>query len=205
MQGFVAAPRDDLCLDFANTLSWRGSSPQSEELHGPEDLLAWAARSSGADPRMVDQLRARWRAMPAEAAGAFAEAIGLRESLWRLLSAVALDATPTTDDLVALNAALATAPARRELRPAGDAYGWALAPHAAALQLLLAPVLWSAGDLLASGRRARVRRCANELCLWLFLDDSKSGNRRWCSMRSCGNRAKAHRHYLRHRGQRESR
>ena len=31
---------------------------------------------------------------------------------------------------------------------------------------------------------------------WLFLDDSKSANRRWCSMSSCGNRAKAHRHYM---------
>ena len=50
----------------------------------------------------------------------------------------------------------------------------------------------------AMGERLdRVRRCANDVCLWLFLDDSKSGNRRWCSMSACGNRAKAHRHYAR--------
>ena len=68
---------------------------------------------------------------------------------------------------------------------------------------LLAPVLWSAGDLLTGARRARVRQCANPRCLWLFLDDSKSGNRRWCSMASCGNRAKAHRHYARLRQARD--
>jgi predicted RNA-binding Zn ribbon-like protein len=37
----------------------------------------------------------------------------------------------------------------------------------------------------------------NDQCGWLFMDDSKNGSRRWCSMRSCGNRAKAQRHYLR--------
>ena len=58
-------------------------------------------------------------------------------------------------------------------------------------------MVWSAGDLLVGPRLARVRRCANERCLYLFVDDSKSGTRRWCSMAACGNRAKAHRHYVR--------
>jgi predicted RNA-binding Zn ribbon-like protein len=43
----------------------------------------------------------------------------------------------------------------------------------------------------------RLRHCLNDQCGWLFMDDSKNGSRRWCSMRSCGNRAKAQRHYLR--------
>ena len=51
----------------------------------------------------------------------------------------------------------------------------------------------------SSRRLARVRRCANDKCRWVFLDDSKSANRRWCSMSACGNRAKAHRHYARRR------
>jgi predicted RNA-binding Zn ribbon-like protein len=64
-------------------------------------------------------------------------------------------------------------------------------------------VLWSAGDLLAGARRARLRQCANPQCRWLFLDDSKAGTRRWCSMASCGNRAKAHRHYAKTRAKAE--
>src|SRR5487761_522058 len=70
-------------------------------------------------------------------------------------------------------------------------------PAAPAVASLLAPVIWSAGDLLTGERLARVRLCANEKCRWLFLDDSKAGTRRWCAMRACGNRAKAHRHYMR--------
>src|ERR1700735_2051557 len=37
----------------------------------------------------------------------------------------------------------------------------------------------------------------SDRCGWLFIDDSKNASRRWCSMQSCGNRAKALRHYLR--------
>jgi len=31
-------------------------------------------------------------------------------------------------------------------------------------------------------------------CTWLFLDRSRNRSRRWCSMATCGNRAKARRH-----------
>jgi predicted RNA-binding Zn ribbon-like protein len=65
---------------------------------------------------------------------------------------------------------------------------------------MLAPALWSLADLLTGPDRTHLRECANDRCLWLFLDDSKNGSRRWCSMQSCGNRAKARRHYLRERG-----
>lgn len=38
----------------------------------------------------------------------------------------------------------------------------------------------------------RVRACAR--CGWFFLDLSRGGRRRWCSMSTCGNREKASRH-----------
>ncbi|MCT7659135.1 CGNR zinc finger domain-containing protein [Mycobacterium deserti] len=38
----------------------------------------------------------------------------------------------------------------------------------------------------------RIRSC--DRCGWLFLDSSRSGRRRWCSMSTCGNREKASRH-----------
>lgn len=45
----------------------------------------------------------------------------------------------------------------------------------------------------------RVKACANPACVLHFFDVSKNGSRRWCSMAGCGNRAKANRHYARHR------
>jgi len=40
-----------------------------------------------------------------------------------------------------------------------------------------------------------VRVCASDTCGWLFLDTSKNHTRRWCDMKSCGNRAKARKYY----------
>ncbi len=46
-------------------------------------------------------------------------------------------------------------------------------------------------------RKTRIRSCAHDDCVLWFLDTSKGGRRRWCSMERCGNRAKARRHYQR--------
>ncbi|MEU9173207.1 CGNR zinc finger domain-containing protein [Streptomyces sp. NPDC048420] len=43
----------------------------------------------------------------------------------------------------------------------------------------------------------RIRSCAHESCVLHFFDTSRNGTRRWCSMATCGNRAKASRHYAR--------
>lgn len=196
--GFVAAPRHDLCLDFANTLSWRGTTPPTDELHGLEGLLAWAGATGGADPGLIRRGRTRWSGKAAEQR-AFAEAIGLRETIYRLFAAIGDGAVPPGADVAALNAALQAAPARFRLGVIEGRCVWRLAKTTPVIPALLAPVLWSAGDLLAGPLLARVRSCANERCRWLFLDDSKSGNRRWCSMSACGNRAKAHRHYIKRR------
>jgi predicted RNA-binding Zn ribbon-like protein len=59
------------------------------------------------------------------------------------------------------------------------------------------PILWSGVDLLTSERHDPVRTCGESECGWLFLDTSRGHRRRWCSRETCGNRAKARRHYAR--------
>ena len=50
---------------------------------------------------------------------------------------------------------------------------------------------------IGAGRADRIRVCANDTCRWVFFDESRGGQRRWCDMASCGNRAKAARHRAR--------
>ncbi len=189
----IAVRRDDLCLAFANTLSWRGSPVPAEGLRDAAALLDWLAAA-----RPIGPAARRWvQAQPADAAALLAGAIALREALYRIFSNLASGAHVPARDLAALNRALAQAPSRNRLADAGD--GWTVAAGGHAAPALLAPVLWSAGDVLAGAARSRVRRCANDQCLWLFLDQSKGGTRRWCDMAACGNRAKARRHYLKAR------
>jgi predicted RNA-binding Zn ribbon-like protein len=54
-------------------------------------------------------------------------------------------------------------------------------------------------QLLASAAPGRIRHCDGAGCVLWFLDTSRNGTRRWCSMAGCGNRAKAQLHYRRHR------
>jgi predicted RNA-binding Zn ribbon-like protein len=77
----------------------------------------------------------------------------------------------------------------------GRGYAWADDVNEESLDSPLHPGVWSAADLLTSTQLRRVRGCADARCGWLFFDASPGGNRRWCSMQECGNRAKARRHY----------
>jgi predicted RNA-binding Zn ribbon-like protein len=196
----VLTPRRDLCLDFANTLAWRGSAP-SESLHGLPDLLRWCASSGSLLAGAIEGSETWADRHPAQAAAIFRGAIAIRETTYRIFHAAASGNAPADDDLSALNRALKETPARRALQRIGAGFGWRVeGRRPATASTLLAPALWSAGDLLTGPQLARVRECANDKCVWLFLDDSKNGTRRWCSMTACGNRAKAHRHYARLKG-----
>jgi predicted RNA-binding Zn ribbon-like protein len=193
--GGVRGLPEDLCLSFANTRFWRGTDAPTEELRAPADLLRWCDANSGLDPAAVQGVAARWAADPAAGTAVLTAAVALREALYRIFSGTAGGGAAGTADLATVNAALAGHAGRTRLLPGADGLGWEVAGDAADLGLLLAPVLWSAGDLLTGRRLKLVRCCANERCRWLFLDDSKGATRRWCAMSACGNRAKAHRHY----------
>jgi predicted RNA-binding Zn ribbon-like protein len=45
--------------------------------------------------------------------------------------------------------------------------------------------------LLGGEAADRIRQCEGPPCAVLFVDTSRKGQRRWCSMSACGNRAKA--------------
>ncbi|MCZ3387352.1 MAG: CGNR zinc finger domain-containing protein, partial [Actinomycetia bacterium] len=68
-----------------------------------------------------------------------------------------------------------------------------------ALTQVLWPVAIDAWDLLTEPELTLIRQCPLDAggCGWLFLDTSRAGNRRWCDMRMCGNRAKVRAHYSR--------
>ena len=197
----LVIPRRDLAVEFANTLMWRGSVP-AETLHTAGDVAAWLSANKAVQMAAIDNLTKWFDAHPAHAASFLRESIEIREVVYGLLHSLAASSIPPTDDLRRLNNALSHSAPRALLEPAEDAFGWRIAVKPTAPGIL-APVLWSAADLLVGPDSARLRECANHRCLWLFLDDSKNGSRRWCSMQMCGNRAKAQRHYLRQKGESE--
>lgn len=126
----------------------------------------------------------------------------LREVIFRVFETLATGRAVAADELGTLNEALVTALGRACLvavEPTGFGWGWAWddGTNPAGLEAPLWPVARSAADLLTSGQLGALCICAAERCDWLFLDASRNGSRRWCSMRTCGNRAKNRRHHAR--------
>ncbi|MEV6150459.1 CGNR zinc finger domain-containing protein [Nonomuraea sp. NPDC052129] len=79
-------------------------------------------------------------------------------------------------------------------------------PHEPYELVVVDEAAWHAAWLAAADlvrilreRPERVRKCANPECVLWFLDTSKNGSRRWCSMEACGNRAKVGRFNQRQR------
>jgi predicted RNA-binding Zn ribbon-like protein len=186
-----------LCLDFTNTVDWRLRPPPQELITTYADLVGWSRNLGILKEAEADELLAAAARQPEAAAAALDRARTLREAIYRIFAAVAVNQAPPPDDLAILNEALGEALAHLQVLPTGSGFAWGWRADAEALDRMLWPVLRSAGELLTSDVLARVHRCGGEGCGWIFLDTSRNGSRRWCTMEGCGNRAKARRHYRR--------
>ncbi len=188
-----------LSLDFANTLDDRASTSPREYLNSYDDLLAWSQQAQTVTDVEARQLREQAEKHPDKAAAVLRRAIVLREALFRILSAVAQGGSPQDEDLAILNAMLSEAMCHLRIVPQTEGFQWNWSKGTDHLDRVLWPVVRSSADLLTSDELNDTRVCASETCDWLFLDTSKNHSRRWCNMKSCGNRAKARRHYERTR------
>lgn len=158
---------------------------------GPDELAVWDRL------RTPDELRAWVGAsrLPISADGVsvgdadLAPARTLRDSLWRATRAVLAARPVVPADRTAVERAAAVPP------PVPVWGGWQVPCHAPAV---LSAVARDALAGLAGPAAARIRECAADDCRLVFLDTSRPGRRRWCSMQRCGNRHKVRDHRARH-------
>ncbi|WP_445401841.1 CGNR zinc finger domain-containing protein [Streptomyces sp. LE64] len=170
-----------LCLELVLT-GGPGRLARFESLHHPEDLVRWAALS-----RLPDglDLAVTPEDLPA--------ARSLRNALYVLAADRAHGRPWDPAHLATVNAAAGNAPLGVRFTPAGER---AWVPGATVSQLL-STVARDAVDLFTGPHAHRVRECAPEDCALLFVDTSRPGRRRWCSMERCGNRHKVRAHRAR--------
>ncbi|WP_307835196.1 CGNR zinc finger domain-containing protein [Streptomyces adelaidensis] len=181
-----------LCLELVVT-GGPGALSRFEVLHTPDDLLAWAEQSRLTLTHPALHLTA----------DDVAYARRLRDALTRTFVSRVLGrglpelgiAPADAADLDVVNEAAARPP----LAPALSADGsrsWAPGPATGAQ--LASTVARDAVDLLTGPYAERVRMCAGERCHLVYVDTSRPGRRRWCSMEHCGNRHKVRAHRARH-------
>ena len=166
------------CLDFVHT-GGVGRWTDAELLHDNADAAFWLALVLDLDR---DQVLAR----PVDL-GPLRE---LREALWQLAQAAVTSRPFAVDHVEAVNASAACAP----LRPLLTIDGQRRIDAPVTAEQALSALARDAIDLFGGPQSARIRTCAADDCELLFVDTSRPGHRRWCSMERCGSRAKMRRH-----------
>jgi len=188
-----------LCLDFVNTVRFRPVSDRFELINTYDDLLAWARHATIITPGEAAALAESARGRDRSTADALSHARALREATYSIFSSRAAGLPARETDLRALNRAIGRAMAQAGVVPTGSRFEWGWPGAALDLERVTWWVARSAAELLTSKKLTFVRECASYDCGWLFMDTTKNRSRRWCDMRTCGNRAKSRRHYERRR------
>ena len=178
-----------LAVDLLNTVVVQDGRVR-DLLQGPRDVAAWA-EAAGALPH---------GALRGSPAGQEPERLrGFREKLRRGLVGWAAGGTPPPGLIALLNRHLARDPEVSEVTVNRGKIVTRRRPTGAPLERLYGVVARSAAELLTGDDPRRLRKCANPSCRLMFYDVSKAGRRRWCSMRTCGGRAKVRAFYRRRR------
>jgi predicted RNA-binding Zn ribbon-like protein len=190
----------NLALDFINTRGGPRHGPgDTEWLSSYEDFAAWSRRAGASAPRALPGEAAP----PAEvdAVAAFARVQACRDDIDEIFRALSDGSAPPDPALRRLQLAYLEALAHGRL--AGDTEGceWRWDPGGDLLAPLW-PIIAAALELLTSKPAGHIKGC--HACRFLFIDQSKNGSRRWCSMEDCGKAAKIAR-YLQRRSDTQAR
>jgi predicted RNA-binding Zn ribbon-like protein len=180
-------------LDFVNTAEERGHPEAGDALLRPADLRLWGQRHdliSRSAAGTVDERAELRRAREA------------RELLYTLFFAHVHGRQASKAQFAQLARLAASAYGAASLQPADDgSAGWRWSRSE--LPSIRHVVVAGAIDLLRSDPFPNLKQCPGEHCGWFFLDTTKRGNRRWCSMSECGQEAKAERRRARRRATHE--
>ena len=185
------------CLDFANTVDNRTAAAPEELLIDYSRLLRWGEEARVITSKTAERLRAAALAAPGRAQAALRSAIALRDAIYDIFSAAAERRSAPATQLALINTAVREALKHAQIVYGNRQFAWEWACPETSFDSVVWPVARAAVDLLTSEELTYVRRCADDGCAWLFQDTSKNHRRRWCEMKTCGNRAKAKAYYQR--------
>jgi predicted RNA-binding Zn ribbon-like protein len=175
-----------LALDFLNTRPVLNGQP-AELIPDFNALLRWFHAAKLIGSRDMERLRRRWEGSPW--AQQTAEAMrDLREKLRKDILAWEDGGAIHPSTVAELNRLMADHPMLTKLSASESARATELWFAPRRPEDLFAPLAYGTASLFAHVNPERVRKCAN--CVGHFLDTSKKGTRRWCSMALCGNRLK---------------
>lgn len=119
----------------------------------------------------------------------------LRDAIADLFTSFRQNKPPPNEALAVINGHLAAFPTPQLLVFERDGYHLTDVNTSRSLSNALAILAHDAAALVTKTRPTALRACASDSCVLIFKDNSKGQRRRWCSMETCGNRAKVATHY----------
>jgi predicted RNA-binding Zn ribbon-like protein len=182
-------------LELVNTLDLRFSTETIELLAAYGDLLHFVAQLRLLTPEQARRLRRT--VGEKDARRVLSSTIELREALASLLYGRIDGGKPQASQVETLEKHFHAAALHRRLLTANGQLVWTWSGVEQQAEIPLWKLAQVASDLLLSSDAERVKDCGDPTCRWLFLDTSKNHTRRWCDMKTCGNRMKARRHQAR--------
>lgn len=203
-QGHLARLQDG--LDFINTDHLTGAhrhprvhrEDAHDHLDSPGAALDWLSDHDLLHHEAKDQLLERYRVSTRQGVDMLERLRRLRDAMRGLVESAARNRGPDAAHLAELNRAMRTHYVY-ELTPAADGVSLDHRHVGDPVDGAMARLAESVARELIQGNPERLRVCANDDCRWVFSDSSRTGQRKWCDMATCGNRAKVARHRARRR------
>ncbi|MEX0625011.1 MAG: CGNR zinc finger domain-containing protein [Chloroflexota bacterium] len=191
---------EELFISFGNTLEYERGEPV-DAVPDMSSLLTWLRERRLISGRGMAVEAAHLRRDPEETARRIERFHHLREVLHLIAAQVTETGHPTSEQLRDLNHILRHGLHYHQVERDPDGTRYTFAQVGDRLDQARATIASSLAQFLADDAPSRLRVCANAGCRYLFIDRSRTGRRRWCDMRTCGNQAKVARHRARARDQ----
>ncbi|MEX0583428.1 MAG: CGNR zinc finger domain-containing protein [Sneathiella sp.] len=177
-----------LAIDFVN--SYKRIGREKEGISNFDDLLTFMKSHHLLHEEEASDLHMFLFQNPARCQDVVDSLVELRSTFRAVLTELSQGWPASPEFYADINARLANFKSYLKVEPADSGVELKTIIDENGPEKLMFPIVRDIADFLASDHIEKTRSCANDDCDLYFVNQSRNGRRRWCSMSTCGNRAK---------------
>ncbi len=186
---------NNLFLDFVNTQKMRGGQP-FETLETFADFVGWTIAVELLEAAQAEIIFEKWK-HETSIDVFLQETKKFRNLLREMAGNIAAETEVSENAISAINNQLQKHNGFTEIKKTENGFVKTFRLDLSEPSKLFRPIAESAADFLCYANFELLRKCESSSCVLFFYDTTKNHRRRWCSMKACGNQAKAAAFYRR--------
>ncbi len=176
-------------LDFINTYDDPGKTRDEDALPNWKTALKWSKNAGLLDNREYNALLAL--SETTSVSKEMETLYRLRELGWKFFNNIAAKKPPDATDLTAVEEFIKWSFQHATMQKERMCYSWVVQTSILEPTILRVKLGLALSSLLSTENLDRVNECPG--CTGIFLNHGRGVGRRWCRMKTCGNRAKTNR------------